>query len=117
MHTPHKTIEIAFISILKSHNKAKVKVEIRCTTNFCNKMPCVLNKLRLAVDFSCLTATSSCRTGSPCTGVVSEIVDFDNTPSTYNNTPSGTQMPNRILAFGSVCPICAIFRPPHKNGL
>ena len=51
MHTPHKAkkqLNKAFLLQLKSQNETKVKVEIRHLTNFCNKMPCVLNKLRLS---------------------------------------------------------------------
>ena len=46
MHTPHKAkkqLNKAFLLQLKSQNETKVKVEIRHLTNFCNKMPCVLN--------------------------------------------------------------------------
>jgi len=49
MHTPHKAKEWlnkAFLLQMQSQNEIKVKVGIRHLTNSCNKMPCVLNKLR-----------------------------------------------------------------------
>ena len=51
MHTPHKAKEQLNKALwfqLEIQNNAKVMVGIRHLTNSCNKMPCVLNKLRLS---------------------------------------------------------------------